>query len=375
MRPASNSLPGSGSLARRAGLIGLLGGLALGVAVLTIAAAGSARPEVAVSMPVGASELFAGDRAVVTALQATGVRRLGSSNWQGRAFTASTGESVTVYVSDAYPDVESVGQHWADFFASLVHSSELASLITYVVGPTEITSLCGDPRAIGCYGSSRLVIVGEQIAGVAPEEVARHEYGHHIAANRLNPPWQAVDWGPKRWGSAAGVCTRVKQGTAFPGDEGFRYQQNPGEAFAESYRILNDQRAGVTALSWNIIDPSFYPDAAALHAIEQDVVDPWKPPAPQIMRSRFAARGKQTWTARLATPLDGELVVGLSLPRGAPYDLTLTAAVTGTVLAKGQWSDAAEKRLTYTVCGERSLLLDITRRGPAGPFSLQIAHA
>ena len=97
-------------------------------------------------------------------------------------------------------------------------------------------------------------------ARLRPEEVARHEYGHHIALNRSNAPWPAFDWGPKRWATAAHICPRVRWNTAYPGDESLLYKLNPGEAFAEAYRVLVDMLLGEAHPAWPLVDPSFYPD-------------------------------------------------------------------------------------------------------------------
>ena len=84
---------------------------------------------------------------------------------------------------------------------------------------------------------------------MTPQEVVRHEYGHHVAANRLNPPWSAADWGPKTWATDQGICALAAAGTAFPGNESDHYELNPGEAWAESYRIFADQRGDATAIA------------------------------------------------------------------------------------------------------------------------------
>ncbi len=107
----------------------------------------------------------------------------------------------------------------------------------------------------------------------------RHEYGHHIANHRSNAPWAAIDWGPKRWASASNVCAKVTRREAYPGDEGSNYALNPGEAWAETYRLLQERKAGITTSTWPIIAPSFYPNEAALRAAELDVVQPWTAPA------------------------------------------------------------------------------------------------
>ena len=192
--------------------------------------------------------------------------------WVGGAFRTATGDSVTVYVSSTYTPEQVVPQQWAEFFAGIPHGSELGSVVVRIAPPDEVAALCGGD-ALGCYDARELVMPGSPYDGVAPEHVARHEYGHHIAAHRSNPPWRAADWGPKRWATAARVCTRSEQRTAFPGDDGTHYRLDPGEAFAESYRVLAERKAGAALATWGLVDGSFYPDQAALHAVEQDVAD------------------------------------------------------------------------------------------------------
>jgi hypothetical protein len=47
--------------------------------------------------------------------------RLVAASWQGGRYVTASGEQVTVFVSPAYASDSGAGQHWADFFASLVH--------------------------------------------------------------------------------------------------------------------------------------------------------------------------------------------------------------------------------------------------------------
>jgi hypothetical protein len=42
-----------------------------------------------------------------------------------------------------------------------------------------------------------------------------------------------------------------------------------------------------------------------------------------------------------------------------------------TVLATGLWSGTDQKKLSYTICGQRSLQLRVTRVGVAGRFSIR----
>ena len=83
------------------------------------------------------------------------------------------------------------GQAWAEFFARLVHGSELATATVRIAPPNEVAAACGDD-ALGCYSGGLLVMPGEQFGGVMPEEIARHEYGHHVAASRAQPAVERI---------------------------------------------------------------------------------------------------------------------------------------------------------------------------------------
>jgi len=302
-------------------------------------------------------------------------RRLASTEvtWHGGPVTAATGDHLSVYVSDSYPPDRNTPQQWADFFAGLIHASELSLLTVYVATPDEVRSVCNAP-ALGCYGGNQMVVMGDPAYGETPEEVARHEYGHHVAANRLNPPWQAVDWGTKRWASDENVCSRTAAGTAFPGDEGSDYELNPGEAFAETYRALVDARELGLAVSWGLVDPSFLPDANALQALEQDVLHPWTEPTTTVKRARFKPRGRTAWVLPLATALDGMLTVDLSFPAGTRYHESLADAATGKVLVQGLASGRRTENLSLLVCGRRSLRLRVVRRGGPGSFTVHVSR-
>ena len=298
-------------------------------------------------------------------------KRLRASAWQGGSFTTSSGESVRVLVSVGYPDGATIGQRWAEHFASLLHGSELGSMTAYVVTPDEVDEFCG-PRALGCYTGGEFVFTNEDARGVTAEAVATHEYGHHVAASRLNTPWPAIDTGPKRWASAANVCLRAREGTAFPGNEDSNYDLNPGEAFAEVYRVLNELRAGATTFSWSLVSSSFHPSQLALDSAEQDVIAPWSAADTREVRARF--KGSKVWRTVVSTPLDGNLVVSLKFPRGARHDLTVFGADGRTILGRGLWAGAAEKRLAATLCGQRSIVVRVTRKGPPGPFGIRVTH-
>ena len=305
--------------------------------------------------------------------------------WGGPT-VSQTGEAVNVEFSDAYPVDPGAQQQMADFVTSLYHGSEL-SLATFYFAPlTEIDQLCGT-GAEGCYFSSEGLIVapGEDLPdGTSVETIVAHELGHHIAAHRQNPPWDALTWGAKRWASYESICSRQEIGTAFPGNESDHYSLNPSEGWAETYRLLNYARfAGGNWLPapW-IADQSFYPDAGALAAARRDVFEPWSGPAtttwaspigpqaanrpPRLKKRRHVQVAAPFRVVRtLTTPRDGVLTIGL---KRAPAGTTLSLSEPDA----GVLVPARPGSLTYTVCGSRTLRLTVTSP-VAGEFTAAIS--
>jgi hypothetical protein len=295
----------------------------------------------------------------------------GGGAWRAETITTSAGEQVHLEVSAGYASDPQFARSWAEFFGGLVHGAELAQVTIRIVAPTELDASCG-PQTLGCYATGRMVIPGEQVGGIEPAEIARHEYGHHIAATRRNPPWNASTWGPKRWATRTGICTRAASGEISP-DSYANYELSPREAFAEVYRVLNDRRAGIAALAWSIVDDSFIPDDAALLAAEEDVTKPWVGATTTRIAGRFRAGGPRRWTKTIATPLDGQLTVELRLPAGRDDRVELLD-VDGRVLARGLWAGTSAKRLAFVVCGQREVRVRVSLRGRPGTLGLTIAR-
>jgi hypothetical protein len=338
--------------------------LAVAAAVVALFTAPGAEARGAADAPVAAPWFVSSARIATGRLDAVGVRRLEARRW--RTLRAAAGP--TIRVSPAYADSDAVAERWAAFFASLVHGSELQLLNAYVAPLDEVRTLCGGSDVLGCYWANRMVIPDQVSSGIAVTSIATHEYGHHIAFNRLNSPWIAVDWGTKRWATYEHVCERAARGTAYPGDEDFNYPLNPGEAFAETYRVLNESTAGLP-LTWPIVDPSFRPDAAALDAARRDVLDPWPEASATTRRVQFA-KAARSWTTQMATPLDGRISVQVS---PGSDDVTLSIAGAGAPLARGSWTSTGAKALDYTVCGQRTFVLRVTRHSPARRFTVRLS--
>jgi hypothetical protein len=214
--------------------------------------------------------------------------------WWGGPIVTSTGETVNFYVSDNFPPTEAnqtTRQSWANFFAWLYHGSELGTITIYQAPLFEVRDLCGNPNAGGCYSPSQHVLVFPGDVGAAIEaDIGAHEYGHHVASSRRNDPWDANAWGPKRWASYVGVCARAGAGSAFPGDEADHYTLNPGEAFAETYKVLNQQRGGTWAYLPLVVDSSFTPDGGGFAAALGDVQQPWTTPTSTTWDEQFSQR-------------------------------------------------------------------------------------
>ena len=235
------------------------------------------------------------------------VLRAATRRWSSIDATSSA-TTVSVRVSPSYVDAEDAARRWGLFLLQLIHGAEQDGLTLYLGTVGEVAAICGTD-ASGCYGSetSDIVSIGDASSGVRPEAVIAHEYGHYIAAHRDNAPWNAVNWGTKRWASLLNVCAAVKAKRLFPGNQLLDYALNPGEGFAEAYRVLNGERFGIDELDWPISHRRFMPTSAALDAIRADVLQPWTAATDVQRAGRLDTKGRAK--VILPTPLDGTLVL------------------------------------------------------------------
>jgi hypothetical protein len=347
----------------------LLAALAAGavLAVALVLAATVRTQAVALAAPTSARAI---DAEPGTGLRFDRLART-AATWRGGPVTTSTGEVVQVLVSDALPAV--TPESWAEFLVQLTHGAELARVTSYHATLAEVQELCGS-RALGCYSRNTMISLAEPaLDGTTPEEVVRHEYGHHVALYRDNAPWRAIDWGPKNWATSATVCPKVTRGEAHPGDEGRNYQLNPGEAWAEVYRLLEERKDGITTGAWPIIAPSFYPTEADLQAAERDVLQPWTKGTTRAFSRTFAKRTPRVWWIPLSTPLDGGIRITAAVPKGGTHEVALVGPNRRTVLRRATWVGQRAKRIDTTVCGQRSLFVRVTQAGSLGRVSVTAA--
>jgi hypothetical protein len=285
--------------------------------------------------------------------------------WGGSYPTGDTyGSYVQIQVSDAYPVDQALPQDWATYLGTLVHGPELARLTLDLMPLSDVQALCGS-GALACYDPSQDTIYAspeDQLDSPPAKEIVTHEYGHHVANNRNDAPWAALDYGTKRWSSYENICAKASAGTASPGDEGSHYFQNSGEAFAESYRVLNLQKQGQTSIGWDIVDPSFFPDPKALTLLEQDVTTPWVAPTIAKLHGSFGTGVVRTFTVQ--TQLDGSFSARLVSPTKAKMQLALYNA--GTLVQRGA-------NISYQICGQRTLTLKVQRLSGRGAFTVNVS--
>ena len=338
-------------------------------ALLIVAAA------VALPLSAAAATVTSGTPFRDTVIPASGLRFLSTTQaFWGGTVTASTGEPVTIRVSESYPQDPALQQKWADFLASLLHGPELANVTAYLAPLREVQSICGR-SALACYspGQSLLVAPAENVTADLPaESIVMHEYGPHVAASRNDSPWEAVDYGTKRWSSYMQVCAKSRAGQLFPGAEDSQnYRLNPGEAFAEAYRVLNERRLGVPESTWDVVSDTLYPDATALSLVEQDVTSPWTGNTASASTVALTTRAK-TRNVAVSTPLDGTLRVALRGVRNARVALDLFNSAGGRIFHTVV-SGANTRSISTTVCGARAYRAKVTLLRGSGRVQLAVS--
>jgi hypothetical protein len=121
----------------------------------------------------------------------------------------------------------------------------------------------------------------------------------------------------------------------------------------------------VVGAPWEIVDESYLPDETAFAAAERDVLQPWTSPRRRVFEHTFMKTSRTKWEIRMRTPLDGTIGVTLTLPRKGLQDASLVDSE-GTVLATALWASRRTKGLSATVCGGRSVVLQVTQKGAFG---------
>jgi hypothetical protein len=262
----------------------------------------------------------------------------------------------------------------AGLVGTFAHGPEVSLVTVQLDTPYQLAFECGF-GAEACYfpGEDRIVLSGNEEVdedGADRAFVLAHEYGHHVAQHRdLPAPFpSAVDWGTERWASLEGVCSGRRNGRLFPGDEGYHYFEDPGEAFAEAFA---HNRFPEAAVRWRWL-PDLAPTAESFQAIQEDTLSPWRARTSFVLSGRVPARGEGAAVELLPTPLDGTVTlrpVGLHR-RG--YELALRSRA-GRLLRSFRPSPAPPGQMHFTVCGQSRIRLEIrSRLDRPTPYRLQI---
>lgn len=282
------------------------------------------------------------------------------------------GYSFPIAVSDSYdPNDRATWQSYADLLGSIDHAFELGLIRVFIAPPAEVSRICGgDETTLACYvpNSNQLIIPGEVgPTGFPTEPAIVHEYGHHIANHRNDTPWSAFDYGGKYWSTYNDVCSLVRAGVLFPGNQGEHYADDPGESWAEGYAWSQGYRA---VASWEY-NRALLPDANDFAAIRTDVLKRWKRNTVRRFRGRLSRR-KRKRTFRIPISLDGAVRIKLAGPRGTNFNLRLRKS--GHTVKRTRRPGSRDS-LRYRWCSTRrsKIVVQVVRKRGSGPFRLRLS--
>ncbi len=281
------------------------------------------------------------------------------------------GSIVQVQLDSAHAD-SGILERLRAALGTLEHGAEMNRLTVTLVDLNGLQQSCGG--ASSCYYPSqeRMVVPVDPDSINMPmpfEMTVAHEYGHHIERNRNFADWYATHYGGRNWATQERVCEGTRAGTMAPGDQGARYWQNPGEAFAQAYAFM--EYPTMVPWWWTIASPT----QASYDAIRRDIADT-QGVSTDRWASRLTPRARRASTT-IDTPLDGSLGVRLKQPPGSRFKLSLVAS-DGTVLQRARHYRARSKKgqataiLSYSVCGTRSVQLKVKRQSGKGKFTAKI---
>jgi hypothetical protein len=165
------------------------------------------------------------------------------------------------------------------------------------------------------------------------------------------------------------VCSKARKGVYYPGDETeAHYAQNPGEGFAEAYRVLNERRLSLSEAPWDIVTNALYPDDNALTLLEQDITTPWTKNR-ALTRTGAVSSSTKSRSFVIQTPLDGRLTVRMSSSARVSFRLDVLSP-TATRLAQASGRNVSA---SAAICGQRALRVRVNRVSGAGAFKLAIS--
>jgi hypothetical protein len=278
----------------------------------------------------------------------------------GGVYYTGDGTPVHVYLSSYYEPDDSVNQSWADFFGGIVHNGELRKLSVYLAPLGEVHRLCGSDSD-SCYYRNEITLLDSDQSNTPIEDLAAHEYGHHIDGHRHNDIGYAGDWGPEYWATYYDVCDNAGT-TMFPGNEGRHYEQNPDEGWAETNRALNG-----SIEPWDTVSKIFYPTNRSLSLARADIERPYDGGEYVDRHGRLGAR-RRAKSFRVPVQNDGNVDLKLRMHGSLRADIAIYSGGRRLDHARHHGRHA-HHRGQY--CGYRHLKVRIVRRSGHGSFKLR----
>ena len=301
----------------------------------------------------------------------------GVPGFTGGPVTAADGETVAIFVQDELLAADpTTPQRFADLLASLLHGSELSQLTL------NLATLTASARSAAPARSAATARRRSRSSGSA-RTCARSRRGRSSPTSTVITSRTAGRTTPGRrsiGGRKSGVRpTRTsasgrKRASSSPATRAENYQLNPGEDFAENYRVLNERRLGVEELPWQVVDASLYPDQTALDLLAQDITNPWTSATSRTLRGTF---GPARDRPRLPPPDAARRVVQRH-PPGGLGQLPLHAP--GRRLPDREPARVPRsvrpvtQSLSFQLCSQRSLQLQVKRVKGSGPFTLTVSQ-
>jgi hypothetical protein len=286
-------------------------------------------------------------------------------------YALGDGRFIRVILSEAYEPDPAVPESIARFVSTLLHGGEVDGVTVFMATPETLRLACGR-GAEGCFNDVENLVLMPGVppaSGISLEEILAHEYGHAVANGRSNYPFPALLFGTKRWATHERVCERVFRNVGRNEEPGIPYRSVPGEAFADSYRILN---GGNPAL-W-VFDRVYFPTPTSLRLIRADVLNPWAQRLPLLLRGSFPAGRPDIRLRRyrLRAPLDGVLRIQVTAPPGSDFDLELRTPGVSFPVARAVTRGRSD-RIAAIICGTRSFSLLVRRHSGSGRFVLRVS--
>ena len=159
------------------------------------------------------------------------------------------------------------------------------------------------------------------------------------------------------------VCARTEEGTAFPGDEGSHYSQNPGEAWADTNRMLN----GGSPNLWQF-DPGFFPNSTDFRLAKEDILQPWPGNTLYQATGRFGSQSRSR-SLPLILPDDGRHA-SIKLVAQDTLRANLYLYAGGALIAKAT-GPSRSHAIRFSICGGRHARVRVSRRSGHGSYTVQ----